>query len=72
MHLQLTQVNLEGRLALANNGKVDVVLSGSKERGGFGSRIGENIDQETGVSSPTTKGVIHYGGKGIQIVPARP
>ena len=53
-------------------GKVEVGLPGSKERVDFGTHIGEHVDPATGVSSPTTKGVIHYGGKGIHIVPARP
>ena len=53
-------------------GKVEVGLPGSKERVDFGSQIGEHIDKDTGVSSPTTKGIIHYGGKGIHIIPARP
>jgi RHS repeat-associated protein len=53
-------------------GKVEVGLPGSKERVDFGSQIGEHIDPVTGASSPTTSGIIHYGGKGIHIVPARP
>lgn len=34
--------------------------------------IGEYVDPETGESTPTTRGTIHYGETGSHIVPARP
>jgi filamentous hemagglutinin len=52
-------------------GKVPVGLPGSKERVDFGERIGTHIDP-AGVSSPTTKGIIHHGKNGIHVVPAKP
>jgi filamentous hemagglutinin len=44
---------------------------GSRERVDFGENIGTYIDR-AGNSSPTTKGIIHYGKDGMHIVPARP
>jgi filamentous hemagglutinin len=52
-------------------GKKPIGTPGSKERIDFGEKIGTYID-EAGNSSPTTKGILHYGKKGIHIVPARP
>jgi hypothetical protein len=45
---------------------------GFKERVDFGKVIGKYIDPNTGVSTPTTKGIINYSKNGIHIVPARP
>lgn len=53
-------------------GKVDVGLAGSKERVNFGKVIGNYVDKDTGLSVPTTKGIVHYGKDGAHIVPARP
>ncbi|MGU3414954.1 hemagglutinin repeat-containing protein [Enterobacteriaceae bacterium C34A] len=53
-------------------GKVDVGLAGSKERVNFGKVIGNYVDKDTGLSMPTTKGIVHYGKDGAHIVPARP
>jgi RHS repeat-associated protein len=53
-------------------GNIKVGLPGSKERVNFGQQIGEYVDPATGIASPTTNGIIHYGGNGIHIVPARP
>ena len=53
-------------------GKIDVGLPGSKERVNFGQQIGDYVDPASGIATPTTNGIIHYGGKGIHIVPARP
>ncbi|MGA4363869.1 polymorphic toxin type 50 domain-containing protein, partial [Pantoea ananatis] len=53
-------------------GKVVVGLAGSKERIDFGKAIGTFVDKDTGLSVPTTKGIVHYGKDGAHIVPARP
>ncbi|MDK2632979.1 hemagglutinin repeat-containing protein [Pantoea stewartii subsp. indologenes] len=53
-------------------GKVEVGLAGSKERIDFGTAIGNYVDKDTGLSVPTTKGIVHYGKDGAHIVPARP
>jgi filamentous hemagglutinin len=45
---------------------------GSKERINYGQPIGNYIDPQTGVSTPTTNGIVHYGKNGVHIVPARP
>jgi hypothetical protein len=45
---------------------------GSKERVDFGEPIGTHVDGETGERSGTTNGIIHYGSRGVHIVPARP
>ena len=47
-------------------------MPGFKERVDFGQTIGEYVDPQTGVASPTTKGIIHYAKDGAHIVPARP
>lgn len=52
--------------------KVDVGLAGSKERIDFGKPIGKFVDKDIGLSVPTTKGIVHYGKDGANIVPARP
>jgi filamentous hemagglutinin len=52
-------------------GKIPVGQPGSKERVVFDDIIGVYIDQ-TGASSPTRVGVIHYSKSGIHIVPGRP
>ena len=52
-------------------GKPQVGLPGSKERIDFGETIGTYVDK-AGNSSPTTKGIVHYGKQGAHIVPARP
>ncbi|MDO4477331.1 MAG: polymorphic toxin type 50 domain-containing protein [Clostridia bacterium] len=38
----------------------------------FGKIIGESINVETGIKTPTTWGKIHYGKKGAHIVPTLP
>lgn len=53
-------------------GKIPVGQAGSKERVDFGKDIGNYVDPETGESSPTSMGIIHYGTRGAHIVPARP
>lgn len=45
--------------------------AGSKERVDFGKVIGSYVDPVTGEKIPTTKGIIHYGSKGVHIVPSR-
>jgi len=45
---------------------------GFKERVDFGQVIGEYVDPQSGVSTPTTKGIITYATDGVHIVPARP
>jgi hypothetical protein len=45
---------------------------GYKERVDFREVIGNFVDQKTGKSIPTTKGIIHYAKDGVHIVPARP
>ncbi|MCT4713943.1 polymorphic toxin type 50 domain-containing protein [Enterobacteriaceae bacterium H18W14] len=45
---------------------------GSKERINYGQNIGNYIDPQTGVSTPTTNGIVHYGKNSVHIVPARP
>jgi filamentous hemagglutinin len=54
-------------------GNIPVGQAGSKERVDFGFVIGNFVEENTGVSAPTTKGIIIYDGKGrAHIVPARP
>ena len=53
-------------------GNVPRGTPGFQERVDFGKVIGKYVDPTTGIASDTTKGIIHYGGKGIHIVPARP
>lgn len=53
-------------------GKVAKGMPGYKERIDFGEVIGNYVDPVTGLSVPTTKGIIHYGADGVHIVPARP
>ena len=53
-------------------GKIAIGMPGSKERINYGKVIGNYIDPQTGVSTPTTNGIIHYGKNGVHIVPARP
>lgn len=45
---------------------------GFKERVNFGKQIGEYVDPQTGVATPTSNGIIHYSKDGAHIVPARP
>ena len=52
--------------------KVPPGQPGYRERVDFGRVIGEYSDKDTGTYIETTKGIIHYGGKGIHIVPAKP
>lgn len=58
---------------LVNNysGKGEKV-SDNKERVNFGKVIGNYVDPSTGVSMPTTVGMIHYSKTGTHIVPVRP
>ncbi|HFG1056790.1 TPA: polymorphic toxin type 50 domain-containing protein [Yersinia enterocolitica] len=53
-------------------GNVAIGIPGSKERINCGQVIGNYIDPQTGISTPTTKGIVHYGKNGVHIVPARP
>jgi filamentous hemagglutinin len=53
-------------------GSTQMGMPGSKERVGFGQTIGSYVDPTTGTCSPTTNGIVHYGGSGIHVVPARP
>ncbi|MEG2569511.1 MAG: polymorphic toxin type 50 domain-containing protein, partial [Acinetobacter sp.] len=53
-------------------GNTPVGNPGSKERINYGHNIGNYIDPRTGVSTPTTNGIVHYGKNGVHIVPARP
>ncbi|HFQ9140661.1 TPA: polymorphic toxin type 50 domain-containing protein [Enterobacter cancerogenus] len=53
-------------------GNTPVGVPGSKERINYGQNIGNYIDPQTGVSTPTTNGIVHYGKNGVHIVPARP
>ncbi|MGR9320832.1 hemagglutinin repeat-containing protein (plasmid) [Rhizobium leguminosarum] len=53
-------------------GNIPVGQAGSKERVDFGKVIGSYVDPVTGEKIPTTKGIIHYGSKGVHIVPSRP
>ncbi len=53
-------------------GNTPVGTPGSKERINYGQNIGNYIDPQTGVSTPTTNGIVHYGKNGVHIVPARP
>ncbi|MDF7785034.1 polymorphic toxin type 50 domain-containing protein [Pantoea sp. BS_4] len=46
-------------------------LAGSKERIDCGKTIGTFVDKDTGLSVPTTKGIIHYGKDSAHIVSAR-
>ena len=52
--------------------KVPRFQPGFRERVSFGTVIGDYVDPATGIATPTTNGVIHYGGRGAHIVPARP
>jgi RHS repeat-associated protein len=45
---------------------------GFRERVDFGETIGLYIDPATGVSTPTTRGILHYSKNGVHVVPARP
>ncbi|EKN3850468.1 polymorphic toxin type 50 domain-containing protein, partial [Yersinia enterocolitica] len=42
-------------------GNVAIRIPGSKERINYGQVIGNYIDPQTGISTPTTKGIVHYG-----------
>ncbi|WP_420843457.1 polymorphic toxin type 50 domain-containing protein [Lonsdalea iberica] len=53
-------------------GNTAIGTPGSKERINYGKVIGNYIDPQTGVSTPTTNGIVHYGKNGVHIVPARP
>jgi filamentous hemagglutinin len=53
-------------------GNTAIGIPGSKERINYGKVIGNYIDPQTGVSTPTTNGIVHYGKNGVHIVPARP
>lgn len=53
-------------------GKIPRGQPGFKERVDFGEIIGNILDQNTGISLPTSKGIIHYSQKGVHIVPAAP
>ncbi|MEK9495582.1 polymorphic toxin type 50 domain-containing protein [Photorhabdus sp. P32] len=53
-------------------GNIPIGTPGSKERINYGHVIGNYIDPQTGVSMPTTNGIVHYSKSGVHIVPARP
>ncbi|EFC6552600.1 MULTISPECIES: polymorphic toxin type 50 domain-containing protein [Enterobacteriaceae] len=53
-------------------GNTAIGTPGSKESINYGKVIGNYIDPQTGVSTPTTNGIVHYGRNGVHIVPARP
>ncbi len=53
-------------------GKTSIGTPGSKERINYGNIIGNYIGPQTGVSTPTTNGIVHYGKNGVHVVPARP
>ncbi|MEZ5842557.1 MAG: polymorphic toxin type 50 domain-containing protein [Hyphomicrobiaceae bacterium] len=53
-------------------GTTAVPQPGSKERYDWDKPIGNYVDGQSGNSSPTTVGIIHYGKRGAHIVPARP
>ncbi|MDU6434742.1 MAG: polymorphic toxin type 50 domain-containing protein, partial [Pantoea sp.] len=44
-------------------GNAAIGTPGSKERINYGKVIGNYIDPQTGVSTPTTNGIVHYGKK---------
>jgi filamentous hemagglutinin len=50
----------------------EIGAPGFRERVDFGEVIGEHVDQQTGVGSATTKGIIHHSKKGVHVVSARP
>ncbi|WP_373692846.1 polymorphic toxin type 50 domain-containing protein [Agromyces silvae] len=56
----------------AQAGRIPVGQPGYKERVDFREQIGQFVDQSTGMITPTTRGIIHYGKKGIHVVPSRP
>lgn len=45
---------------------------GFRERIDFGEQIGTYIDPVTGAELAISRGILHYGNKGVHIVPARP
>ncbi|WP_308797712.1 polymorphic toxin type 50 domain-containing protein [Agromyces silvae] len=53
-------------------GKLPVGHPGSRERVDFGEPIGRFVDRNTGAITETTRGITHYGKKGIHVVPSRP
>ena len=67
--------NVENLLPKLGTGQkinnVEIGLAGSKERIDFGKVIGYYVD-EAGNKLPTTKGIVHYGKNGANIVPSNP
>ncbi|MGO8529938.1 polymorphic toxin type 50 domain-containing protein [Rhizobium ruizarguesonis] len=54
-------------------GNIPAGQPGSKERVDFGNKvIGKYVNPVTGEKIPTTTGIIHYGSKGVHIVPSKP
>ena len=49
-----------------------VAHNSNRERVDFGIVIGFYVDNETGTSLPTSKGIIHYSKSGAHIVPSYP
>jgi RHS repeat-associated protein len=47
-------------------------IDGVKTRVNFGKTIGNYVDPQTGVSTPTTNGIVINSKTGVHIVPARP
>ena len=68
------QLTLHGRIWVIPEAVNNVPRGqpGFKERVDFGKVIGKYTDPKTGVSTPTTKGIINYSKNGIHIVPAKP
>ena len=46
--------------------------AGYRERVDFGTEIGMFVEEKTGNTFKTTKGIIHYSNRGIHVTPARP
>jgi RHS repeat-associated protein len=57
---------------LQRAGTGQIISGTTKERVDFGEMIGIYVDDTTGQSLPTTKGIIHHSATGAHIVPARP
>jgi len=47
-------------------------MAGYKELVNFKESIGKHVDRRTKVQTPTTWGIVHYGNKGVHIVPTLP
>lgn len=67
----MTQYQWMPLQAIKTNKEVPGSIS-YKEIVNFGEVIGYAIDKETGAQTATTWGKIHYGKKGLHIVPVNP